>query len=127
MPADRRNVLQVLKAELEFLEEGGYRKIAQTSWRPPFIFEDSPTCLYSEAPPRRRPCLACSLIQLTPANRRLEQAPCRHIPLNDEGETLDSLYNTGTDDEVETAVAQWLKAEIGLLEEARENPSRLGL
>jgi hypothetical protein len=57
----------------------------------------------------------------------LEQAPCRHIPLNDEGETLDSLYNTGTDDEVETAVAKWLRAEIRALENARENHAGMGL
>jgi len=116
-----RDLLQVLKAELEFLEGGSYRKIAQTSWRPPFIFEDSPSCPYSDASPRRRPCLACSLMQLVPANRRLEQAPCRHIPLNDEGETLDSLYNTATDDEVEAAVVKWLRAEIRVLKKAREN------
>ena len=119
--------MQVLKAELEFLEQGGYRKIAQTSWRPPFIFEDSPTCQYSDVPLRRRSCLACALIQVTPANRRLEQAPCRHIPLSDEGETLDSLYRTGTEDEVEAAVAKWLKAEIQVLENARENHARIGL
>ncbi len=116
-----RDLLQVLKAELEFLEGGGYRKIAQTSWRPPFIFEDSPSCPYSDAPPRRRLCLSCSLIQLTPANRRLEQAPCRHIPLNDEGETLDSLYNTANDAEVEGAVVKWLRAEIRVFKKAREN------
>ena len=116
-----RDLLQVLKAELEFLEGGSYRKIAQTSWRPPFIFEDSPSCPYSDASPCRRPCLACSLMQLVPANRRLERAPCRHIPLNDEGETLDSLYNTATDDEVEAAVVKWLRAEIRVLKKAREN------
>jgi hypothetical protein len=121
MPADMRELLQVLRAELQFLEGGGYRKIALASWRPPFIFEDSPSCPHSDAPPRRRPCLACSLMQLVPANRRLEQAPCRHIPLNDEGETLDSLYSTGTDDEVEAAVVKWLRAEIRVLEKAREN------
>jgi hypothetical protein len=127
MPANTRELLQVLKAELEFLEKGGYRKIAQTSWRPPFIFEDSPTCLYPGAPPRQHPCVACPLMQLVPANRRLEQAPCRHIPLNDEGETLDSLYHTGTDDEVETAVAKWLRAGIRVLENARENHAGIGL
>jgi hypothetical protein len=116
-----RDLLQVLKAELEFLEGGGYRKIAQTSWRPPFIFEDSPACPYSAELPRRRRCLACSLIQLAPANRRMGQAPCRHIPLNDEGETLDSLYNTANDAEVEAAVVKWLRAEIRVLGKAREN------
>ena len=127
MSADRRNLLHVLKAELAFLEEGGYRRIAQTSWRPPFVFEDSPTCLYSGVSARRRPCLACALIQLTPATRRMEPAPCRHMPLNGEGETLDSLYRMGTEEEIEAAVAKWLKAEIVALEKARERPSGSGL
>jgi hypothetical protein len=127
MPADRRKLLQVLKAELDFVEGGGYKKFAKTSWRPQFIFEDSPTCLYSDVPLSRRPCPACVLMQLVPANRRREQSPCRQIPLNGEGETLDSLYRTGTTDEIEAALAEWLKAEIRVLEKVRENRSGLGL
>lgn len=118
MSADRRNLLQVLKAELEFIEGGHYRNFAKTSWRPQFIFEDSPTCLNSDVAVRRRPCTACVLTELAPTSRRREQVPCRHIPLNDEGETLDSLYRTATDDEIETAVVKWLKAEIQRLEKA---------
>jgi hypothetical protein len=123
MSTDRRNLLQVLKAELEFLEAGGYQNAAKSSWRPQFIFEDSPTCLYSNVVVHRHPCTACALIELVPANRRRERAPCRHIPLNNEGETLDSLYRTGTRDEIEAATAKWLKAEIQILENAKQNVS----
>lgn len=120
MSADRRNLLQVLKAELEFPEAGGYRERAKTSWRPQFIFEDSPTCLHSGLGVRRRPCTTCALLELVPANKRREQAPCRHIALSDDGETLDSLYRTGTTDEIEAAVAKWLRAEIQVLEKAKQ-------
>jgi hypothetical protein len=65
------------------------------------------------------------LIDLVPANHRREQAPCRHIPLNSEGETLNTLYCTGTADEIEVAVAEWLNAEIQLLKKAKE-PLGLG-
>ncbi|HEX4003566.1 MAG TPA: hypothetical protein VHX36_13020 [Candidatus Acidoferrales bacterium] len=106
-----------MKGELEFLEAGGYRERAKTSWRPQFIFEDSPTCLYSEVALRRRLCSACALIELVPANRRREQAPCRHIPLNGDGETLDSLYRMATEGEIEAIVAKWLKTEIEKLEQ----------
>jgi hypothetical protein len=121
MRRDGPNPLQTLKAELEFLEAGGYQNRAKTSWRPQFIFEDSPTCLYSDLAVHRRPCTACALIELVPANGRREQAPCRHIPLNDEGETLDLLYRTGTEEEIDAAVAKWLKAEIQILEKAKQN------
>ena len=127
MPADRRDLLQVLKGELEFLEQGGYRNFAKTSWRPQFIFEDSPTCLYGDVPAGRRPCSACGLMQFVPVNRRREQSPCRHIPLNVEGETLDSLYRSATSDEIEAVVVEWLKARIPALEKAHENHSDLGL
>ena len=45
MPKDDRNLLDVLKFELEFLETGGYGRLAGKAWRPRFIFEDSPTCM----------------------------------------------------------------------------------
>jgi len=127
MAADRRNALQVLKGELEFLEQGGYQNFARTSWRPQFVFEDSPTCLYSDTPAQRRPCSACVLMQFVPTDCRREQTPCRYIPLNAEGETLDSLYRTGTPDEIEAAVAEWLKTKIPALEEVQPSYPGLGL
>ena len=45
MPADQRDLLTVLKQELEFLEQGGYRRCSEKNGRPLFIFEDSPTCM----------------------------------------------------------------------------------
>jgi hypothetical protein len=43
--------------------------------------------------------------------------PCRYIPLNERGETVDSLYRTGTQKELETAVVKWLEGTIKRLEE----------
>jgi hypothetical protein len=45
MTNDKRNLVDVLKAELEFLEKGGYRHTARAAWRPQFVFQGSPTCL----------------------------------------------------------------------------------
>lgn len=116
MAADNRSLLQVLKSELELLEKGGYRNAEKSSWRAQFIFEDSPTCLNFNASEPRHPCAECVLMEFVPADSSRERIPCRHIPLNDRGETLDSLYRTGTQDEIEAAVAKWLKAEIRALE-----------
>ena len=68
----------------------------------------------------REPCEECLLMQLVPENSRTEQVPCIHIPLSQHGETLDSLYRTGTQQEIEEALGTWLRATIRRLEAERE-------
>jgi hypothetical protein len=60
-----------------------------------------------------------SLMQLAPWECREKKIPCRHIPLNGHGETLDSFYRTGTQQELEDALIEWLRHKIRLLERAR--------
>jgi hypothetical protein len=116
MTNDKRDLLEVLKAELRFLEKGGYRHTARAPWRPQFIFQDSPTCLNFDPTQQPRPCSECILMQLVPEDFRSEKIPCRHIPLSERGETVDSFYRTGTQEELEVAVAQWLRTTIARLE-----------
>ncbi len=54
---DKRDVLEVLRGELAFLDTGGYRKAQRYPWRPNFVFEDSPTCSISTIPTIRSPAL----------------------------------------------------------------------
>jgi hypothetical protein len=119
MTADKRDLLEVLKSELDFLEKGGYRKV---SWRPQFIFEDSPTCLNYGNPEHAANCSECVLMHLVPPDKRQERVPCRFIPLSETGETVESLYRTGTEEEVEAAVRNWLTAKIESLQQGREQP-----
>jgi len=58
-------------------------------------------------------------MQLVPADRREEKFPCRYIRLNKQGETIDSIYRTGTQEELEMAVAKWLRQIIRALESKR--------
>lgn len=114
----RENTLDVLKNELRFVQKGGYR--APLVWRAPLVFEDSPTC-------PRRSCAACPetdcvLMRFVPKECRYKAAPCRHIPLNELGETVDSLYRTGTNEEIEQRLLSWLLETIGKLEETFEQP-----
>lgn len=117
MANKKRDLLEVLRLELEFLKGGGYRK--PSSWRPQFIFEDSPTCLNYGDPERTRPCSECVMMQLVPAEFRDEKVPCRHIPLNERRETIQSLYQSGTSQELDAAVAEWLMNTIQKLEMER--------
>lgn len=115
MPKDDRNVLDVLKFELEFLEQGGYGRLPREAWRARFIFEDSPTCMNFSSKDRE-PCEECLLMQFVPESARTEQVPCIHIPLSPGGETIESLYRTGTQQELEEALGAWLRATIRRLE-----------
>jgi hypothetical protein len=120
MPRDERKLLDVLKFELEFLEQGGYGRLPRESWRPRFIFEDSPTCMNFNSKDRE-PCEECLLMQFVPKDARQEQVPCTHIPLSPHGETLESLYRTGTQTEIEEALGAWLRTTIRQLERVEAN------
>jgi hypothetical protein len=115
MSKNDRNLLEVLKFELEFLEQGGYGRLPREAWRPRFVFEDSPTCMNFNSKDRE-PCDECLLMQFVPQDARTEQTPCIHIPLSPAGETIASLYRTGTQQELEEALGAWLRAAIGRLE-----------
>ena len=121
MHKDERDLLDVLKFELEFLEKGGYGRSPREPWRPLFIFEDSPTCMNYESKENPAACSECVLMHLVPPALRAEKTPCRHIPLNEAGETLDSLYRWSEHAEVEEAVDSWLRTTIAKLEEQRKN------
>src|SRR5580700_4936176 len=119
MQKDERDLLKVLKFELQFLEDGGYRRSARTPWRPQYIFEDSLTCMNYDSKENPGPCSDCVLMHLVPPERRSEKIPCRHIPFNVSGETLDSLYRYSNQNETEETVGGWLRATIQRLEEER--------
>lgn len=119
MLTDQCDLLDVLKFELYFLEQGGYERSSAAAWRPRFIFEDSPTCINYDASGDRVPCSACALMQLVPSSRRFATHPCWYISLNESGETLDSLYRDSDQSEIEETVGSWLRAAIQQLEGQR--------
>lgn len=122
MAKDNRDLVQLLKSELEYLERGGYRQSLRAPWRPQFIFEDSPTCINYGRKQRLIPCSECALMLFVPADCREEKIPCRHIPLNSEGYTIDTYYRIGTQEELEAAVESWLRETIARLEQERAEP-----
>jgi len=111
---ESKHELNVLTKELEFLESGGYR--LQMGWRPALVFEDSPTC--PKLPHSTCPNTQCALFDLVPAENRAQVVPCRHIPLNQAGETLQTMYQTATQEEIENAVRQWLRKTIEEVKQA---------
>jgi hypothetical protein len=119
MQKDERELLGVLKFELDFLQKGGYGRSTREPWRPRYVFEDSPTCMNYDCKDNPEPCSHCVLTQLVPPDLRNEKIPCRQIPLNALGENLDSLYRYDDQRDVEENVGNWLRATIATLEETR--------
>jgi hypothetical protein len=116
MPKDDRNTLEVLKAELNFVEKGGYGRSPREPWRALLAFEDSPTCMNYDTKENRTPCAECLLMEFVPADKRGQKVPCRHIPLTPYGDTLLHLYRGGTEQQIEEALSIWLQKEIAKLE-----------
>lgn len=119
MRAEERDLIEVLKSEMEFLEGGGYSLPPEKDWRPSLIFEDSPTCINFGSVDKLRPCSECPLIEFVPRELCSKRVPCKHIPLTARGETLDTLYRTSDQQEVETIVLNWLRETIAKLEQEK--------
>ena len=119
MTQDDRDTIEVLKAELDFVEKGGYGRSVKTPWQPTSIFQDSPSCLNLGDPAKTHPCSECLLIDFVPPEARTEDVPCHHILLNASGATIDELELEGNQPEMEEAVRSWLRETINKLEEQK--------
>jgi hypothetical protein len=118
MAQDSRDILEVLRFELSFLQDGGYGRSPQAAWRAPAVFEDSPICPNFCDPQRPHPCETCLLEQFVPEDRRTEAIPCRFIQLT-ESQSVDDFYRTGTQADMEEALNAWLHAQIEKIEQER--------
>lgn len=119
MAADDRDILEVLKFELDFLEKGGYGRSVRTPWKPTSAFQDSLTCINFGDPHRSHPCDECLLMQFVPEEHRTENVPCHHIALTESGETVDTLEARETQQDLEEKVKNWLRVTIRRIERER--------
>src|SRR5215471_4516993 len=115
MTQDDRNPVDVLRAELDFIEKGGYGRSVRTPWQPTSIFQDSPSCLNFADLEKTHPCDECMLIDFVPLEARFEDVPCHHIPLNSKGETIDQLECQENQRNLELRVENWLRSMINKL------------
>jgi hypothetical protein len=133
-------LLNALKLELEFCEQGGYKTLvgrfpARASENDPIpmflvdeskremrkersVFQDSPSCLNYRLPVREHPCSECWLIDFVPAEKRGEAVPCHHIPLNERRDTVATLGGPGDAPDIQEALLDWLRRTIQQLEGA---------
>jgi len=119
MSEDKRDILEVLKFELQFLEQGGYGRSVRTPWKPTSIFQDSLSCLNFNDPERPHPCSECFLTDMVPDQLKQEEVPCHHIALNSEGETVHTMERQRNQSEMEETLKSWLRKEIQRIENER--------
>lgn len=121
MTQEKHELLELLKFELRFLEEGGYGRSPRTPWRPTRTFQDSPSCLNFDDPARPHPCGECQLMRFVPEKHKAEDVPCWFIPLSVKGETVDYYSRCGTQVELEDALGKWLRKAIHKIETETES------
>lgn len=125
--ASRQNILQLLKAELQFVDGGGYRLSERSPWRPPYVFEESPSCPNFSDRSRPHLCVDCWLMQFVAPELRDEQVPCRFVQLTADGITIDSLYRYASTAETEETLSRWLRERIREMEDELADASDLPL
>lgn len=116
---DERDILEVLRAELDYVEKGGYGRPVGTPWRPASAFQDSLTCINFGYPYRAHPCRECLLHDHVPERLRAAPVPCHHIPLDADGTTVEDLELEDNRALLEEKVKAWLRDRISEIEVAR--------
>lgn len=119
MTTDERDILELLKDELDFIEKGGYGRSVRTPRQEKSTFQDSLTCINYGDPDRGRPCNECHLLQFVSPDHRTEKVPCHFIPLNTDGETIEDLEFQDNQARLEREVSRWLRAMIKQIEMQR--------
>lgn len=125
MPQDERDILAILKRELEYIEKGGYgAPVKDPASATSTIFADSLTCLNYGYPYRIHPCGECPLIDFVPADKRTSGMPCHEIPLDATGTTLEKLDQGVDKGDMQQVVISWLRKAIQRLESERPAPGQ---
>jgi hypothetical protein len=119
MATDERDILELLKEELDFIEKGGYGRSVRTPWQAKSAFQDSLTCINYGYPYRAHPCAECHLLDFVDPADRTTAIPCHHIPLNTDGDTIEDLEQQENQAKLEREVSAWLRAKINEIEQER--------
>jgi len=122
MATNDRDLLELLKSELSFIEKGGYGRSVRAPWLPKSVFQDSVSCLNYGYPYRAHSCTECPLIDFVKPEGRSERVPCHFIPLNAAGKTIEELETEGNEVRLESTVKAWLRGKISQIEtKSRDN------
>jgi hypothetical protein len=118
MDFDKMEMIKQLKFEIEMIEKGGYHPSVREPRHDPEIFRESITCLNVGLEEKEHPCASCFLSEFAPPEVRNSQDDlCHKIPLNDKGDTVESLKAEGDPNKLQANVLAWLKKTVAKLEQ----------
>lgn len=115
---DERDILELLKEELAFVEQGGYGRSVRTPWLPKSAFQDSLICINYADPTHAHPCSECHLTDFVEAEDSSAQVPCHLIALNEKGDTIEDLEAQDNQAKLEATLKQWMRTKIKEIEQA---------
>ena len=116
MQLSKEEIIENLKLEKTILADGGYGRSVRTPWRSNQYLRDSITCPNVGESEKTHPCSECFLIDYVHPSHRDLKIPCHFIPLNAEGDTIDSLTGRGNIDKLEQELLDWIEDTISRLE-----------
>ena len=119
MAKDERDILELFKEELDFIEKGGYGRSVRTPWLAKSAFQDSLTCINYGYAYQAHPCNECHLLDFVPSEKQSAHIPCHQIPLNTHGVTIEDLEARDNQPKLEETLRLWLKTRIAEIEEQR--------
>jgi hypothetical protein len=118
MGMDKKEMIQQLKFEIEMIEKGGYYPSVREARSEPEIFRDSITCLNVGLEEKEHPCSTCFLSEFVPPEVRNSNGDlCHKIPLNEKGDTVESLKAQDDPYKLQATVLGWLKKTVAKLEQ----------
>lgn len=117
MAFDKKEMIEQLKFEIQLIEKGRYYPSVREPRHDPEIFRDSVTCLNVGLEEKEHPCSSCFLSEFAPPGLRNSQGDiCHKIPLNEKGDTVESLKAEDDPYKLQATVLGWLKKTIEKLE-----------
>ncbi|MDQ1639200.1 MAG: hypothetical protein QOF62_2539 [Pyrinomonadaceae bacterium] len=116
---DARDILELLKEELTFVELGGYGRSVRTPWLPKSAFQDSLICINFADPTHAHSCSECHLTDFVEGEDSSAQVPCHLIALNEKGDTIEDLEALDNQAKLETTLKHWMRTKIKEIEQTR--------
>ena len=117
MPFDKKEMIEQLKFEIQMIEKGRYYPSVREPRQDPEIFRDSITCLNVGLEEKEHACSSCFLSEFAPPELRNSQGDiCHKIPLNEKGDTVESLKAEDDPFKLQATVVSWLKKTVTKLE-----------
>lgn len=123
MATDKAELIRLLETELDMIESGAYAPHSGEPNKTQPAFFHTPICInHWVVPDHEKECHDdCVLLKAVPEPHKSEALPCHHIPLNEAGDTVETLERKGNEAQLEETVKAWLRATIQRLK-AGENP-----